>query len=273
MDKYDLEKLILAFDKDLYEEIEALITNKEVEMMFAIVRRAPVQLLSLIDKFQLDINMKNTSGETLLIASIQMGRLDFIDALLNMGCQVNSLNRHGETALDLAWQSEEIATKLIKYGAKQTKLIDPLSIFNLACEPRDLHILNNTDLKMIDNNGWTLLMLSARRNWINCVKRLIELGVDVNQRGWHGQTALIVACDYSNYPIVKELIQSNADIDIQDDDNWTALMYACKNQYNTNLVTHLFEYGAKLELKNNEKQTARDIAEQHGHINTVEVLC
>lgn len=272
MEKYDLEKLIIAFDKKDMKEIKTIIKNKEIELMFAVVKKGPIQLLSILDTFQLDINMRNKSGETLLIASIEMGRLDFINKLLEMGADPNATNKKGETSLDIAWQSEEIATKLLHYGAKQTKLIDPLSIFNLACEPRDLNILNNIDLKTIDNNGWTLLMLAARRNWLNCIKKLINLGADINQQGWRGQTALIVACDYCNYPVVSELIELNANIDIQDDDNWTALMYACKNKYSIKIVTYLFEYGADLKIKNKKKKIAKDIAEQYGNNDIVNIL-
>ena len=264
MDKHDFEKLILAFDQNNSAEIQNILERSN-EIMFTVVRRGPIQLLSLIQSFNLDINMRNKDKETLLMAAIQMGRLDFIELLLQMGADPNLGNKNDESALDIAWQSEEIATILAKYGAIKSKAIDPLSVFNLACEPRDLSVFDQIDIQTTDNNGWTLLMLAARRNWLNCVVKLIELGADVNQKGWRGQTPLIVAADYCNFRIVAELIQYHADLDIQDDDKMTALMYACKNQYSLKIIQQLFDYGANTSLKNKKRKTAKTIAEESGN--------
>ena len=194
-------------------------------------------MLQLIHRYKNSvINARNSKGETMLMVAIQMGRLDFIQSLLELNADPNLVNMQQETVLDMAWHSKQMSEVLISHGAKQNKSIDPLSIFSLACEPSDLTILDNIDIDRMDNNGWTLLMLAARRNWVNCVRKLLDLGVDINRQAWHKQTALIVACDYCNFPVVEELVQRNANLDIQDDNNWTALMYACKNQYSQKTV-------------------------------------
>ena len=155
------------------------------------------------------------------MAAIQMGRIDFIKKLLEMGADPNIENKKNETALDMGWNSEEISELLVRYGGKQNKKMDPMSIFNLACEPRDLSVLEQLEPNTADNKGWTPLMLASRRNWLSCIKKLINLGHDVNECGWKGQTPLMIACDYCNFAIVDELIQQNALLDIQDEQKYS----------------------------------------------------
>ena len=115
-------------------------------------------------------------------------------------------------------------------------------------------------------------MLASRRNWLNCVKELLKLGHDINEPGWKGQTPLMIACDYCNFGVVDELIQQNALLDLQDDQMYTALMHASKNEYSIKIVRQLFEYGANLDLKNNQNKTAREIALNHGNSKLASIL-
>jgi ankyrin repeat protein len=274
MQKYGkLDRLIIAFDKSNKDEIKALLEGDEDNrLLFSIIRRGPFQILDIIKTYELDINIRSTNHETLLMAAIQMGRVDCIKKLLELGADPNLVNRHQETALDMGWHSEEIADLLIKHGGKQNKTIEPIVIFGLACEPRDLSILDNADVTTTDKNGWSFLMLAARRNWLECTQKLLSLGASINQKAWKGQTALIVASDYCNFPIVDELIQQNADLDIQDDNGMTALMHASKNNFSEKIVKQLFEYGADATLKNKENKTARDIAANCGNSKIVKLL-
>ena len=271
MDNSNLGKLIIAFDKNDKDKIKNIIET-DANIFFVVIRRGPVQLLDLIPKYNINLNLQNNSRETLLMSAIQMGRIDFIKKLLEMGADPNIVNKKDETALDMGWNSEEIAELLVKFGGKQNKKMDPLSIFSLACEPRELSVLEHLNTNTTDKNGWTPLMLASRRNWVACVKKLINLGHNVNESGWKGQTPLMIACDYCNFAIVDELIQQNALLDMQDDMKYTALMHACKNQYSTKIVRQLYEYGAGLDLKNIKNKTAREIALIHNNNKIAAIL-
>lgn len=59
------------------------------------------------------------------------------------------------------------------------------------------------------------------------VRRLIELGVDVNTVNENGDTPIFVAIDYNDFRTVKYLVNYNVNINIKDEDGQTPLMHAC----------------------------------------------
>jgi ankyrin repeat protein len=100
-------------------------------------------------------------------------------------------------------------------------------------------------------------------NNIRIVNFLLENGVDVNKQDNYGNTALMLASNYSNKysnnETVKLLLQYEADANIQNDDGNTALILAScySNNYSNNeTIKILLKYGADINIQNNEGFTA-----------------
>ena len=75
------------------------------------------------------------------------------------------------------------------------------------------------------------------------VKRLIEVGVDVNHQDTVGYTALMAASEMGHIDIVKLLIEEGADVNHQDDGGYTALR-AASEMGHIDIVKLLIEEGA-----------------------------
>ena len=71
----------------------------------------------------------------------------------------------------------------------------------------------------------TPLCIAIQKGEIDFVKKLIDYGVDVNEKSF-GMTPLMVAARYNKVEIIKLLLDSGARQNEKDDKGFTALKYA-----------------------------------------------
>lgn len=139
----------------------------------------------------------------------------------------------------------------------------------------------NANVNLTDQEGDTALIKAAQWGKHNIVQILLKHRADPNIKGKGGQTALMKAM--RNQEIADLLLKSNADPDIQDDNGDTALMYfpriACVlgqrcNEMGKRIYERMkiLDYYPNCSLKNNNGQTALDIARKNNNAGMIEQL-
>ena len=98
-------------------------------------------------------------------------------------------------------------------------------------------------------NGATALIVASWAGEINIVKDLLVRGVNVNLRNNDGNNALWFACFKNNLPLMGLLINAGIEIDNQNDNGVTVLMYAASSG-KTEAIKLLLEAGANPNLRN-----------------------
>lgn len=99
-----------------------------------------------------------------------------------------------------------------------------------------------------DEDGVTLLILSAEYGYKDVVRILIDQGANIHEKDNQGHTALMLASKYSNIEIMEFLIEGGADIEARDNEGETALMFAvARNRLYS--VNKLIELGANVNAK------------------------
>jgi hypothetical protein len=123
-------------------------------------------------------------------------------------------------------------------------------------------IKSGADLKAMDKDGMTPLMLAAAYNSNpDVISALLKAGADVIAKDEIGRTALICAARYnSNSDVITALLNAGADVNAKNRNDWTALMSAARYNSNSNVIAALLKAGADVTAKNKDGRRALDIA-------------
>ena len=113
-------------------------------------------------------------------------------------------------------------------------------------------------------NKFKPITVAAANGHIDVVKTLIQAGADINPI--NQSTPLEAACLRGHIDIVKLLLEHGAYVDLG-----TPLIYATEQGY-TEIVRLLLNKGAYTLSRNDEEQTAFDIAQRKGHQAIVQLL-
>ena len=136
----------------------------------------------------------------------------------------------GETLLHYAASDGDVSlTKaLIEHGADVN--LKPLTMICLWNNSRseaanrevaDLLLAHGANLKMVEENGLSLLHLAAIIDVASAVRYLLKRGIDVNIRDGFGRTPLHLAAMKGNTKIIECLLDNGADPNAKDGDGRT----------------------------------------------------
>ena len=204
-----------------------------------------------------DVNAKNKLGNTALINASMTGHTETVALLLEKGADVNANNNNGHTALILA-------------------------IWNRYTETVALLLEKGADVNVKGNDGETALLVASGDGHKEIVAMLLEKGADVNAKNNDGFTSLMWASNYEHTEIVRLLLENGADVNAKSNDGQTALMIVsdCDEEFmeyfiglqgdrqvqmmnnKENIISLLQRYGADFSLKDNNNNTAFDLANQ-----------
>lgn len=122
-----------------------------------------------------------------------------------------------------------------------------------------------------NSNKNTAMNLAVLTEDLEIVKLLVSYGGSIDKRNKHGYTPLNFACLRYHYDISEYLIAHGANVNNADKRGFTPLMRAAYAG-NLKLVQLLIENGANYKKKNDEKQTALDLAKMNKQETVAEYL-
>ncbi|MGB3683522.1 MAG: ankyrin repeat domain-containing protein [Rubrobacteraceae bacterium] len=158
-----------------------------------------------------DVNARDGSGATPLMAAARENRLDVARRLIEAGANVDAQDDAGQNAY------------LIVTAEGYLEFLRLL-------------IQNGVDLSITDNEGGTGLIHAADAGRVDIVRILLDAGVDVNRVNTYGWTALLEAIILGDggpryTEIVRLLVEAGADVNIADSEGVTPLEHARQGGY------------------------------------------
>ena len=159
-------------------------------------------LVLLLEKGKdIDINMKDSEGNTALHLASRNGYSTCVSYLISKGASVNEINKDKRTPLFLAIQNapEELIYNLIHAGA---------------------------DVNAEDRRGITPIFTAAVEGRDTLIPILVNNGANVDARNRFYQTPLMIAGKAGNAATVRELLLSGASLDAKDKSRANAFIIA-----------------------------------------------
>ncbi|MCE1246655.1 MAG: ankyrin repeat domain-containing protein [Firmicutes bacterium] len=216
------------------------------EDFFEAVRLGDITKINLGLIQGIDVNTRDSYGETPLHEACLKGLAEVAELLLRKGADVNSVENDGWTPLHLAAQEGKTVTT-------------------------GLLINNGADINAKNNDGFTPLHLAIFFGQKNTAEVLISNGADVEAKDLLGWTPLHVAAHRGQTNIADFLIKKYANIESQDNRGWTPLHVAC-HRGQTIFAEYMIKCGAFTEAKTNLGLTPLHLAAQEGRSTTAEML-
>ena len=198
------------------------------------------------------------TGDTIVIAR-----------LIAEGADIDAHGQNNTVALFIAMENsqEDAAMLLLEHG----------------CDINVRYMAKNDRLHTKFADGRTPLIWAAAQGLDRVVRKLLQLGQDVNLQTTSGRYALQEAIYRNRVSTAKILLEESKPwLEMTDDENWTAL-HQCADQGVWEIAQMLIEKGIDLEARTSERNiwgwrkyiraTAVLVAIETPHTKMVEVLC
>jgi len=203
-----------------------------------------------------DVNAKNSDGNTPLHWAASRGHLKLGKYLLLKGAKINAKNGSGYTPLyNAAWTGRlETARFLISKGAdvNSKDILGNTPLYVAARENRmelvRLLVYKGADVKAkVDRNYTSLHRIAAWGN-LEIARLLISKGAVVNSKDSRGNTPLHNATSQNHLEVARLLISKHADINARSNEGFTPLSNAVDGGH-MELAEFLILFGAKVNTK------------------------
>ena len=121
--------------------------------------------------------------------------------------------------------------------------------------------------------GITPLMIASHRGFVNATKTLLANKADPNAQSDSGCSALLLAAEVGNDPIISELVPAGADLDLPTHTERATPLHAAARYGHNGTVSVLLELGADAELRLADGCTTLFLAAASGYEVIVKQLC
>jgi ankyrin repeat protein len=289
LDRYDWNlsyaPLGMAIDRGYLDIVECLLKaganphcgSTSTTALGLAAENGEANMIQLLLARKIDVNMPIApDGWTALLAAVKNGHQAVVQLLIAAGANINVWSR-GETPVLLAAKCEEREIYNYLYPLVNTTI--------RLCADRDgEQLLQSTHKRRIrqQNRPIEKFIAMATEGNIDEVKRAIEIGIEIDELGAKGHTALMVAAYYGHQSIVKVLLAAGADPNLLSDDDglgsgMTALMLAAGSFFASNrqqILQLLITGGADVNQRGAGGKTALFAAALNGsgYLDCVETL-
>jgi ankyrin repeat protein len=246
LDRYDWNlsyaPLGMAIDRGYLDIVECLLKaganphcgSTSTSALGLAAENGESNMIQLLLARKIDVNMPIApDGWTALLAAVKNGHQAVVQLLIAAGANINVWSR-GETPVLLAAKCEEREIYNYLYPLVNTSI--------RLCADRDgEQLLQSTQKRRIrqQNRPIEKFIEMATEGNIGEVNRAIEIGIEIDELGAKGHTALMAAAYYGHQSIVKVLLAAGADPNLLSDDDglgsgMTALMLAAGSFFASN---------------------------------------
>lgn len=187
--------------------------------------------------------------------------LNQIEYLLSRGCDINAVDwNRNSLHITLNNRDEQSAQYLLDKGVDLSKPEEQTSPVAIAAKMNNISMVKQLLAKGLDIKTGELLTYCASSANKDVIELLLDNGADVNEVGYRGETALMIALQYNDIEVVELLLDRGADPNILDDDGYDAISNTIISNPDRGRVELLIKSGAVLNRTYSNGKTLKEIA-------------
>lgn len=184
-----------------------------------------------------EVDGETSDGRTALHLAVGERRRECVRLLLANGARTDVRGgEEGDTALHVAaecgdeWMVRVLVGKGCA-GTREGRNKVGKTAYDVAVEGRYERLYDELRLGKkgegrVDQNGWTALMRAGFKGRVEMVKRLVEMGVEMEEKDEEGYTALHCAVESGKRDVVEVLVKCGADVEARTRKGRTVMMMA-----------------------------------------------
>ncbi|CAG0889602.1 unnamed protein product [Cyprideis torosa] len=283
IDKWSQTPLLLALQRVRHSVVDVLLGNGADPNIPGWYKQTPLLLAAQYGQHSIaelllgngaDPNIPDCNDRTPLLLASQYGHHSTTDLLLGNGADPNIPDCYERTPLLLASQygRHSIAELLLANGVdpnipdsdNQTPLLLASQYGHHSIA--ELLLGNGADPNIPDSNKRTPLLLASQYDHHSIAELLLANGADVLAADIFDKTPLIVAKTENTILVI---IEHTNDLNRQHQQSGNTLLHSCCLHGREEAAKRLIEKEVRLDLKNNEGETALDIALAKGYAHIV----
>ncbi|THX14501.1 ankyrin [Aureobasidium pullulans] len=234
-------------------------------------RRGEHAIMQVLIDAEADMNIKSSSGQTLLHEAARGGSADVVRRFLAYGVDIEARNKDEQTPLAVACCESEGSDDVVRvflYAGAKVVVGDKWGytpLHRLAGNMRRSAAMmllenGNVDMTARTNSDLSFLDLAAQSGDYELVRSLLEHGAGIQPEAASKQTPLHLAVMAEKqdkvYAIVERLLEEGCDVNARDDHGCTPLhAYLSLNEGKENIVQLFFSQGADIDVQDNDGDT------------------
>ncbi|XP_048250649.1 uncharacterized protein LOC124152553 [Haliotis rufescens] len=229
-----------------------------------------------------DINSKGQLGETPLMVAAEKGHRQVFDLLVTRGAGVSLVDQLRNNILHVACLGGHV--DMVKYVLSQ-KVTDINSRGRYGRTPVmvaaekghrqvfDLLVTQGADVSLVDDGRNNILHVTCLGGHVDMVKYVLSQKIaDINSRGQHGRTPLMVAAENGHRQVFDLLVTQGADIYLVDSDGDNNLHVACVGGHVDMVKYVLSQKVADINSRGKHGRTPVMVAAENGHRQVFDLL-
>ncbi|XP_076097818.1 uncharacterized protein LOC143067990 isoform X1 [Mytilus galloprovincialis] len=219
-----------------------LLSYKATSPLLEVAAQGYDDILNMLIKMHLDVNVFDESGDTPLHKAAAFGNIGSLDLLLNNGADPHRLNKSAQSPLFKAVErgclkvARKLLEKNVEVDLKNSTGETPLYVAAREGHTNMTKLLlqnkrNKANPKIFDEYIGSPLHISSKENFTDIMKLLLEEGADPNLSTNHIESPLYIASLDGKTEAVKLLIEKKADLNKCGKDGRSPLCKAAWNGY------------------------------------------
>ena len=244
LEKLDNIKIIIYYLSYIMAIVEVEDNFNIYEKIFKLIKKNNWdEILKLLQKLdvEIDINMKDQTGNYIISYAVLHNRLDVIKILYTMNVQLDVLDADNRSILyiPIKYGYDEILEYLLKINSEMigVSIIDIKdrnfkTPIQYAINSKNIYAIKkllyaNCNLNTVDNKGYNALHYTILSRDLDIVKLILPGISNINTRTTTGETSLHLAVNLQLIDIAEYLIKNGINVNLQDySHEFTALHYA-----------------------------------------------